>query len=124
MVLNLYCYSRPHCGLELGGINPTNSQRSFLEKRIFFGESVQALLYNDCLKSGFGFMNTFPNSSVGLKYLTLTESKPNAANVIPSLAFDGWMTWVRVDSLTRGNNTTQFNVFFGKLDQLFFDPAR
>ena len=38
--------------------------------------------------------------------------------------FNGWMMSVRVDSLTRGSNKTQFNLFFGKLDQLFFDPAR
>jgi hypothetical protein len=33
------------------------------------------------------------------------------------------MKQVRVDKLTRGNNQTQYNMFFGKLKQLFFDPA-
>ena len=35
---------------------------------------------------------------------------------------DGWC--VRVDNLTRGSNESQFNLVFGKLDQLFFDLAR
>ena len=36
----------------------------------------------------------------------------------------GLMMRVRVDSLTRGSNKTKSNLFYGKLDQLFFDPAR
>lgn len=33
------------------------------------------------------------------------------------------MTRVRVDSLTRGSNKIEFNMFYGKLDQLCFDHA-
>ena len=33
------------------------------------------------------------------------------------------MAQVKVDSLTRKSNQTQYNLFFGKLDQLFFDLA-
>ena len=40
------------------------------------------------------------------------------------MAFEGWISWVRVDSLTRGAAKLKFNMFYGKLDQLFFDPAR
>lgn len=69
------------------------------------------------------FMNTFPKSTIGSQYFTLIEIKPNTENAIPPMAFEGWMTRVRVASLTRGNNKTTFNLFYGKLDQLFFDSA-
>jgi hypothetical protein len=70
------------------------------------------------------FMGTFPKSTVGSQYFTLTEIKPNTKNAPPPTAFSGWMIRVRIDRLTRGSSKTQFNLFFGKLDQLFFDPAR
>ena len=40
------------------------------------------------------------------------------------MTFVGWMAHVRVDCLTRGSIKTQFNLFFGELHQLFFDPTR
>jgi len=55
---------------------------------------------------------------VGLQYFTLTELKHNSENATPPTTFKGWMTHVMVESLTRGSNKTQFNLFFGKLDQL------
>ena len=70
------------------------------------------------------FMGTFPKSTMGSQYFTLTEIKPNTKNAPPPTAFSGWMIRVRIDRLTRGSSKTQFNLFFGKLDQLFFDPAR
>ena len=33
------------------------------------------------------------------------------------------MNEARVDKLSRGNGQTPYNIFFGKLDQLFFDLA-
>ena len=69
------------------------------------------------------YMNTFPKATVGSQYLTLTEIKPNTENAIPPMVFEGWMTHVMVDSLTRGNIKTRFNLFYGKLYQLYFDPA-
>ena len=39
------------------------------------------------------------------------------------MSFSKWMAQVRVDSLTRGCNQTQFNLLFGKFDQLFFNHA-
>ena len=64
-------------------------------------------------------MSPFPKSIVGSQYFILIEIKPNIENAIPSTTFDGWMARVRVDRLTRGSNKTQFNLFFGKVDQLF-----
>ena len=69
-------------------------------------------------------MNTFPKSTVGSQYFTLTEIKVNTRNAPPLATFIGWMTHVRGDRLTRGSNKTQFNLFFGKLDHLFFNLAR
>ena len=40
------------------------------------------------------------------------------------MAFEGWMSRVKVDSLTRGSSKTKLNIFYGKLDRLSFDPAR
>ena len=69
------------------------------------------------------FMNTFPKSTIGLQYIILTKIKPNTRNATPPMACEGWMTRVRVDSLARGSNKTKVDLFDGKLDQLFFDPA-
>ena len=69
------------------------------------------------------FINTFPKSTLSSQYFTFIEIKPNIENATPPTTFDGWMVRVRVDRLTRGSNKSQFNLFFGKLDQLFFDPA-
>lgn len=55
-------------------------------------------------------------SIVGLQYFTLT-----AVKAIPPMAFSSWMARVNVDNLTRGSNQTQFILFFGELDQSFFD---
>jgi len=70
------------------------------------------------------FMNTFPKSTVSSLYFTFTKIKPNIENAPPPTAFDGWMVHVREAILTIGSNKSQFNLFFGKLDQLFFDHAR
>lgn len=70
------------------------------------------------------FMSTFPQSTIGSQFFTLTKMKPNVANATPQTAFNGWIACVRLDSLTRGKNRFQFSLFFGKLDKLFFDPAR
>ena len=64
-------------------------------------------------------MGSFPKSIVGLQYFTLT----NARHIVPHRAFLGWMSRVRVDGLSRGSAHTQFSLFVGKLNQLFFDPA-
>lgn len=69
-------------------------------------------------------MSTFPQSTIGLEYFTITDKKPNTKTMTPQMAFSGWMVCVMVGSLTKGNNQTQFNLFLGKLDQLYFDPAR
>lgn len=55
------------------------------------------------------FMNTFPKSTMGSQYLTLTEIKPNTKNAPPPTTFVGWMTRVKVDRLIRGSNKTQFH---------------
>jgi hypothetical protein len=70
------------------------------------------------------FMSTLPRSVVGLQFLIITKIKPNNRNATPTTTFVGWMAEVRVDNLTRGSSNTQFNLVFGKLDQLFFDLAR
>ena len=70
------------------------------------------------------FMSTFPKPTVGSQYYTLTKVKPITQNAIPPMAFSSWMSRVREDCLTLGSGQTQFNLFFGKLDELFFDPAR
>lgn len=69
-------------------------------------------------------MSTFPKSNVGSQYFTQTKVKPNIGNVTPLMAFSWWMVQVKVGSLTRGSSQTQYNLFFGKLDQMFFDHAR
>jgi hypothetical protein len=69
-------------------------------------------------------MGTFPKSTLGSQYFTLPEIKPNTKNAPPPTTFSGWMIHVRIDRLTRGSSKTQFNLFLGKLDQFFFDPAR
>ena len=57
------------------------------------------------------------------QYFILTEIKSNTKNAPPPTTFSGWMIRVRIDRLTGGSSKTQFNLFFGKLDQLFFDPT-
>ena len=69
------------------------------------------------------FMSTFPKSTIGSQYFTLTEIKPNNENATPPTTFEGGMARIRVDSPTRGCSKTQFNLFFGKLDQLSFDST-
>ena len=69
-------------------------------------------------------MRTFPKSTVGSQYFILIEIRPNTKNAPPPpTVFSGCMIRVRVDRLTGGSSKTQFKLFFGKLDQLFFDPA-
>ena len=51
------------------------------------------------------FMIFFPKSTVESQYFTSTEVKPKTGNVLPSMAFLGWMA-LRADSLTRGSNQT------------------
>ena len=69
-------------------------------------------------------MSTFPKYVVASQYFTLSEVKPNTKNATPPMSFSGWMSRVWVDRLTRGSGQTQFNLFFGKLDEHFFHPAR
>ena len=40
------------------------------------------------------FMDPFPKSTLGLQHFTLIEVPPSARNVIPPMAFSGWMTKV------------------------------
>ena len=62
------------------------------------------------------FVGTFPKSTVGSQYSTLTEIKPNTKNAPPPTTFNGWMIHARIDRLTRSRTKTQFNIFLGKLD--------
>ena len=59
-------------------------------------------------------MSMFLKSTIRPQYFTLKEIKPNIKNATSSIAFSGWMAWVRVDSLKRGSSQTQFNLFFWK----------
>ena len=70
------------------------------------------------------FMGTFPKSTIGSQYLTFTKVKPNTQHAAPPMAFPRWMSRVRVDRLSHENAWIQFTLFFGKLNQLFFDPTR
>ena len=45
------------------------------------------------------FMSTFPKSTIGSQFFTLTKMKPNVANATPQMAFNGWIACVRLDSL-------------------------
>jgi hypothetical protein len=69
-------------------------------------------------------MGIFAKSMMGLQYFTFTEIKPNTKNAPPPTTFSCWMIHVRVDRFTRGSSKDQFNLFFGKLDQLLFNLAR
>ena len=73
---------------------------------------------------GAKFMGTYPKSIVGSQYFTFTQIKLNTKYAPPPKAFSGWMICVRVGRFTKGSNKTQFNMFFEKLDQLFFNPTR
>lgn len=39
-----------------------------------------------------------------------------------AFTFDGWFAPVRVDSMIRGLTKTSFDLFYGKIDHLNFDP--
>ena len=69
------------------------------------------------------FMGMFPKYMVGSQYFTRNEIKPNTTNAPPPMAFSGWMNCIKVERLTRVSSKAQFNLLFGKLDQLFFDHA-
>lgn len=70
------------------------------------------------------FMSTFLKSTVGSQYFTLTKVQSNTKNATPPMIFSWWTSHVRVDRLTRGSGHTQYNLFFGKLNQLILDLAR
>lgn len=69
-------------------------------------------------------MGISPKSIFGSQYFTLSEVKAYARDAKTLITFTGWMTHVRVDTLSHGSGQTQIDLFFGILDQLFFDLAR
>lgn len=62
------------------------------------------------------FMSTFPKSTIGSQYFTLTHVKPNTKNATTCAVVSGWMPRVKVDRLTIGSSQTQYKLFFGKLN--------
>lgn len=65
----------------------------------------------------------FPKYIVGSQYFTLTKVKPNDYNAETFTTFLGWIMRVQVDRLSHSCAKTQLNLFYGKLDHLFFDLA-
>lgn len=70
------------------------------------------------------FISIFPRPIVRSQYFISTKVNWNFETVKPTMAFSWWMAHVRVNSLTRGSSQTQFNLFFERCDQIFFDFAR
>ena len=64
-------------------------------------------------------MGTFPKSTLGLQYFTLTEKKPNVHNAAPPIVFSRWLSCIRVDMLTQGSAQTNSPY----LDQFFAHPT-